>query len=125
MVFRFSTNAEGKVSDCRIGVVADETPTPDTVMYHYPFSNVSEGSGHLCVGANTMPTYKKLHKAVNLPAFLLSIPNNMHSYYKTHNKLGLEYRDLMEFLKDKEPSFYYSDVLIPNEWTLGRFIEAM
>ena len=31
----------------------------------------------------------------------------------------------MEFLKDKEPSFYYSDVLIPNEWTLGRFIEAM
>ena len=38
--------------------------------------------------ANTMPTYKKLHKAVNLPAFLLSIPNNMHSYYKTHNKLG-------------------------------------
>ena len=49
----------------------------------------------------------------------------MHSYYKTHNKLGLEYRDLMEFLKDKEPSFYYSDVLIPNEWTLGRFIEAM
>ena len=66
-----------------------------------------------------------LHKAVNLPAFLLSIPNNMHSYYKTHNKLGLEYRDLMEFLKDKEPSFYYSDVLIPNEWTLGRFIEAM
>ena len=125
MVFRFSTNAEGKVSDCRIGVAADETPTPDTVMYHYPFSNVSEGSGHLCVGANTMPTYKKLHKAVNLPAFLLSIPNNMHSYYKTHNKLGLEYRDLMEFLKDKEPSFYYSDVLIPNEWTLGRFIEAM
>ena len=62
MVFRFSTNAEGKVSDCRIGVVADETPTPDTVMYHYPFSNVSEGSGHLCVGANTMPTYKKLHR---------------------------------------------------------------
>ena len=46
--------------------MADETPTPDTVMYHYPFSNVSEGSGHLCVGANTMPTYKKLHKAVNL-----------------------------------------------------------
>lgn len=124
MVFGFSVNNEGMVTDCRIGVVADEVPTPDTVMYHYPFSNVSEGHGHLCVGANTMPTYKKLHKAVNLPAFLLSIPNNMHSYYATHNKLGLEYRELMEHLKDKDPSYYYTDVLIPNGWTLGKFIQS-
>lgn len=123
LVFGFSVNQEGKVSNCRIGVVADETPTPDTVMYHYPFSNVSEGNGYLCVGSNTMPTYKKLHKAVNLPAFLLSIPNNMHSYYKTHNKLGLEYRELMEHLKDKDPSYYYTDILIPNGWTLGKFIQ--
>lgn len=123
MVFGFSVDQAGTVSQCRIGVVADETPTPDTAMYHYPFSNVSEGSGHLCVGVNTMPTYKKLHKAVNLPAFLLSIPNNMHSYYKTHNKLGLEYRELMEHLKDKAPSYYYSDILIPNGWTLGKFIQ--
>ena len=124
LVFGFSTDQNGKVSCCRIGVVADETPTPETVMYHYPFSNVSEGSGHLCVGANTMPAYKKLHKAVNLPAFLLSIPNNMHSYYKTHNKLGLEYRELMEHLKDKDPSYYYTDILITNGWTLGEFIQS-
>ena len=55
MVFGFSVDQAGTVSQCRIGVVADETPTPDTAMYHYPFSNVSEGSGHLCVGVNTMP----------------------------------------------------------------------
>ena len=71
-----------------------------------------------------MPAYKKLHKAVNLPAFLLSIPNNMHSYYKTHNKLGLEYRELMEHLKDKDPSYYYTDILITNGWTLGEFIQS-
>lgn len=71
---------EGKASHCRIGVVADEIPTPETPMYYYPFSNVSRESGSLCVGANTLPIYKKPHKAHNLPAFLLSIPNNMHYY---------------------------------------------
>lgn len=124
LVFAFSVDTQGKVSSCRIGVVADESPEPDTVMYHYPFSNVSEADGYLCVGANTLPAYKKLHKAVHLPAFLLGIPNNMHSYYITHNKPGLEYRDLMEHLKDKEPSYYYSDILIPNGQTLGEFIRS-
>lgn len=47
----------------------------------------------------------------------------MHSYYKTHNKLGLEYRELMEHLKDKDPS-YYTDILTPNGWTLGEFIQS-
>ena len=78
LVFGFSLNQEGKASHCRIGVVADEIPTPETPMYYYPFSNVSRESGSLCVGANTLPIYKKPHKAHNLPAFLLSIPNNMH-----------------------------------------------
>ena len=63
-------------------------------MYYYPFSNVSRESGSLCVGANTLPIYKKPHKAHNLPAFLLSIPNNMHYYSSSNNKLGLEYREL-------------------------------
>lgn len=123
LVFRFFLSNEGKVSDCRIGVVADEVPTPETVMYHYPFSNVSRGSGHLCVGANTLPIYKKQHKAYNLPAFLLSIPNNMHSYSKSNNKLDMDYRELMEHLKDKDPAYYYSDILLPSGNTLRKFIQ--
>lgn len=48
LVFGFSVGAaDGAVSACRIGVIADETPTPDTIMYHYPFSNV-DSSGSLC-----------------------------------------------------------------------------
>ena len=64
LVFGFSLNQEGKASHCRIGVVADEIPTPETPMYYYPFSNVSRESGSLCVGANTLPIYKKPHKAL-------------------------------------------------------------
>ena len=92
-------------------------------MYYYPFSNVSRENGHLCVGANVLPIYKKLHKAYHLPAFLLSIPNNMHYYSKSDNKLGLDYRELMEHLKDKDPSYYYSDILVLKKETLGEFIQ--
>lgn len=123
LVFGFSLSYEGKVSRCRIGVVADEPPTPETPMYYYPFSNVSRDNGSLCVGANALPIYKKPHKAHNLPAFLLSIPNNMHYYSRSNNKLGLEYRELMEHLKDKDPAYYYSDILIPKQETLGDFIQ--
>ena len=38
------------------------------------------------------------------------------------NRLRMEYRDLLEHLKDKDPSYYYSDVLIPNGKTLKDFI---
>ena len=58
-------------------------------------------------------------------AFLLNIPNNMHSYSKTDNKLGMDYRELMEHLKDKDPSYYYTDILIPNGLTLQNFIDQM
>ena len=50
LVFGFSVGAaDGAVSACRIGVIADETPTPDTIMYHYPFSNVDSS----CVSGPT------------------------------------------------------------------------
>lgn len=49
----------------------------------------------------------------------------MHSYSKTDNKLGMDYRELMEHLKDKDPSYYYTDILIPNGLTLQNFIDQM
>lgn len=58
LVFGFSVGAaDGAVSACRIGVIADETPTPDTIMYRYPFSNV-DSSGSLCIGTNTLPNIR-------------------------------------------------------------------
>ena len=122
LVFAFHVDTEGKIGECRMGVVADEKPTMETVMYRYPFSNVSGTRGAICIGANALPRYKTPHALANLPAFLLSIPNGDHSFSVLNNKLGLQYRDLLEHLKDKEPSYYYSDVLIPNGKTLKDFI---
>ena len=122
LVFAFQVAPEGKISKCRLGVAADERPTMETVMYHYPFSNVSGEDGDICIGANALPKYKTPHTLMNLPTFLLSIPNNDHSYSPLNSKLHMEYRDLLEHLKDKAPSYYYSDVLIPNGKTLKDFI---
>ncbi len=122
LVFAFHVDTEGKIGECRMGVVADEKPTMETVMYCYPFSNVSGTRGAICIGANALLKYKTPHALASLPALLLSIPNGDHSFNALNNKLGLQYRDLLEHLKDKDPSYYYSDVLIPNGKTLKDFI---
>ena len=122
LVFAFHADTEGKISECRLGVTADERLTPETAMFRYPFSNVSGSDGRICIGCNTLPQYKTPHALASLPAFLLSIPNGDHSFNALNNKLGLQYRDLLEHLKDKDPSYYYSDVLIPNGKTLKDFI---
>lgn len=122
LVFGFALSSDGRPGKCRIGVIKDEAPTPETPMYHYPFSNVGSG-GWLCTGSNELPRYQLHHKCVNLPGFLLRLPNNMDSYRREHNKLGLEYRDLLEHLKDKDPSYYYGSVLVPNGRTLAHFIQ--
>lgn len=111
----------GKVAECSIGVVADETPSPGTLMYHYPFSNVYS-DGKVCSGNNIMPRYRKQTALKNFPRYLLGLPDNDDMYDPEKNKLGLGHRELLEHLKDKEPAYYYSDILVPNGKTLDDFI---
>ncbi|MBP5718539.1 MAG: hypothetical protein J6X53_06120, partial [Abditibacteriota bacterium] len=77
---------------------------------------------HLCTGNNELPLYKKAHTLATLPGFLLRLPNNNDSYREKNNKLNLPYRELLEHLKRKDPSYYYSDILIPNNKTAADFI---
>jgi len=122
LVFGFQISELGKVSDCRVGVVADEDLKSSTEMFCYPFSNVTQSNFHLCTGNNVLPVYKTTGSISNLPGYLLRLPNNDDNFDVRDNKLKLEYRDLLEHLKDKDPSYYYSDVLIPNGKTLKDFI---
>lgn len=106
LVFGFHISPEGKVRSCKVGVIADEKPTAETPMFHYPFSNV--GGFRLCTGNNALPVYKKPHTLATLLDFLLRLPNNNDSFHQSYNKLQLPYRELLNHLKDKEPSYYYS-----------------
>lgn len=104
-----------------MGVVADEIPTEDTPMFFYPFSNVYEDD-RVCTGNNVLPCYKKLSALKNFPRYLLGLPDNDDMFVRRHNRKDLEHKELMEHLKDKDPAYYYTDILVPNGRTLGDFI---
>ena len=76
----------------------------------------------LCTGNNELPVYKNRSTLATLPDYLLRLPNNNDSFNPRHNKLNLEYRDLLEHLKKKTPAYYYTDVLVPNGKTLRDFM---
>lgn len=121
LVFGFRLTAEGRVSSCKLGVVENaETLKPDAKMYHYPLSNVN--GFHLCTGNNALPKCASLYTLSSLPYYIMSMPNNNNYFSNSHNKPNLEMRDLLELLKNKNPSFYYSDILIPNGAVLNDFI---
>lgn len=121
LVFGFRLTVKGRVSSCKLGVVENtDTLKPDTKMYHYPLSNVS--GFHLCSGNNTLPKCTSLHTLSSLPYYIMSMPNNNDYFSNLHNKPNLEMRDLLELLKNKKPSYYYSDILIPNGAVLNDFI---
>jgi hypothetical protein len=121
LVFGFSLSKEGRVSSCKLGVIANDSMLkPETKMYHYPLSNVS--GFHLCTGNNTFPKCNSLHTLASLPYYIMAMPNNNDHFKPALNKPKLEMRDLLELMKDKEPAFYYSDVLMPNGAVLNDFI---
>ena len=111
----------GKVVDCSLGVVEDGPLSPDLQMYLYPFSNVYD-NGKVCTGNNVLPTYKKQTALKNFPRYLLGIPDNDDYYSTTCNRKGLSHNELLEHLKDKDPAYYYTDILVPSEGTLEDYI---
>ena len=121
LVFGFCVSSEGRVSSCRMGIVAnDPVLKPNTLMYHYPLSNVS--GFNICTGNNALPRCGSLHTLRSLPYHILAMPNNDHYFSPSRNKPGMGMRDLLEQLKDKTREYYYSDILIPSGAVLGDFI---
>ena len=121
LIFGLRVLGNGKVADCSMGVVADETPTEDTPMFFYPFSNVYEDD-RVCTGNNVLPRYKKLSALKNFPRYLLGLPDNDDMFDRRHNRKELERKELMELSRDKDPAYYYTDILVPNRRTLSDFI---
>lgn len=121
LVFGFHISSEGRISECKLGVVGNEkilkTTTP---MFRYPFSNVS--GTHLCIGNNSLPNVKNLHTLGSLTYHILSMDNNNDHFTALCNKPNLEMRDLLELLKDKPQSYYYDHILVPSGKKLGDFI---
>lgn len=114
---------EKKVAQSCLCVVKDQRLTLDTPLYAYPFSNV-HGDNSICLGNNALPVYKDPARLHTLAAYILRFPNNNDMYSSQNNKLNLEYRDLLEQMKGKEPSVYYSHVLKERQETLKDFLNT-
>jgi hypothetical protein len=81
--------------------------------------------GTICTGAaNSLPAYKETRTLSSLPYLILAFPNNDHNFSRANNRPKLGYRELLEHMKDKEPSYWYERILIPKEGkTLSDFIK--
>jgi len=121
LIFGFRISSEGRISECRLGVVGNESNLkPTTPMFIYPFSNVSDT--RLCIGNNPLPRVQSLHTLGSLTYHILSMDNNNDHFRPANNKANLEMRDLLELLKNKQQSYYYKHILVPSGTTLGDFI---
>lgn len=118
--FKYLPN-EKKVPEASLCVVKDERLTPDTPTYRYPFSNV-HGNLSVCLGNNALPVYKDPARLHTLAAYILRLPNNDDLYSEQNNRLHAGFRDLLEQMKNKTPSHYYTDVLVENGRTLKDFL---
>jgi hypothetical protein len=52
------------------------------------------------------------------------MPNNNDMFSPRNNKPGLEMRDLLEVMKDKDPAYYYNEILISSGKVLNDFISG-
>ena len=122
LAFRFKYLLhEHKVTEACLCVVKDERLTLDTPTYRYPFSNV-HSSLSVCLGNNALPVYKDPARLHTLAAYILRMPNNDDLYSTQNNRLHAGFRDLLEQMKNKTSSHYYSDVLVEDGRTLKDFL---
>lgn len=119
LVFGFKV-AGKKIKKVYLGITGNGILRESSLMYTYPFSNVSNDF-ILCTGGNSLPEIKSPYSLSNMPDYILSLPDNDDYFNIRNNRLQLNHRELMEHLADKTPEYYYSDILIPSGKTLSDF----
>ncbi len=120
LLFGFTIDNNFKINKVRVAVADMGTLRDNTKLYKYPFSNVS--GFNMCIGTNSMPKIKLLRQLNGIPDYIFSMPDNNDHYSPDRTKLNMEYRTMLEFLKDKNEKYYYKDVLIPTGKTLKDFL---
>ena len=119
LLFGFKV-AGKKIKKVYLGITGNGILRESSLMYTYPFSNVSKDFV-LCTGGNALPEIKSPYSLSNMPDYILSLPDNDDYFNIRNNRLQLNHRELMEHLADKSPEYYYSDILIPSGKTLADF----
>lgn len=125
MVFGFVLKSDRRISSKKLAIVEDGILKDESKLYYYPFSNVDQHSFEVCVGRNRLKDIHEIRQLGSLPHFILSMPNNDDYFNSKYNKMGIGYRELLEYLKDKEAEIYYSEVLIESKTNMQMFIKNL
>lgn len=102
LVFHFKVEGT-RLMYTSVYVIKDEKPADKTMLYRYPFGNVS-AEGHVCWGSNVLPEIKDLKALESVMMLFIQSPGNS-DYYKGKEYCGhedLTLRQLYEMLKDRD-----------------------
>lgn len=125
MLFGFTISSGGHISTKKLIVVGEGVLGNESRLYHYPFSNVNQYNSDICTGRNRLFDIQELRQLGSLPYYILSIPNNDDYFNAKYNRQGMGYRELLEYLKDKEPWVYYNEVLVESGRNLSFFVNQL
>ena len=118
LLFDTRASENGYVS-CRIFAVKDEILTEDTVLYQFPYSNVSD-SGHVCFGTNEIifsePKEMKTDCERMVDIFFSSPYNGDYYAEKYTSWLEPDMRKLFEKLSSREQ--FPNEILISKGTTV-------
>lgn len=102
-----------RVSKLYVVAVKDKVITEDTLIYKYPYTNVSTNKGNVCLGDNNFDKgILDGDKLFNIPNEFFSMPNTLHSYSPQNNKKCYEFEEMVISLKNKE---FDNDLLVENK----------
>lgn len=121
LVFGFLVSGNGRIINVRLGVTEKmERLTPKQKCLFIRFRMLAD-----FIFVREVMYYRKiksLHQLGGLPYYILKMPNNYDYYKESRTKLNLDYRGLLEHLKDKDSQYYYDNVLVETDKTLNDFI---
>ncbi len=66
---------KGANKDFKVFALAEDTPNDDSVLYHFPYSNVYD-DGHVCMGGNKRPDITSLLDVNAYMSFFIGTPMN-------------------------------------------------
>lgn len=90
--------------------IKDDLVTNESSIYIYPFSNASDR--HICLGGNRIYDIMDDIGVLKFPTRFFSMPNTNCSFHASNNSKGLQYRELVSYLQDKD---FENNLLIIDE----------
>lgn len=107
LVFYFEAGKDGHVTVSKCYASAEESLTPDTKLYHYPFGNVYNDKCNICWGNIALPVIEELKDFEKLLTLFFGGSTN-DDLWKKGNTGSSTQRELIEKLSKMET--------FPSEW---------